>query len=74
MRNRSRMDNYWVEMVMFIHANLEHNPGFKDIPIIAAKDIHKCLPPRFNGGDADLAAAEAAFDVIDNTKTGDVGL
>eukprot|EP00752_Nemacystus_decipiens_P004395 g4017.t1 len=73
-RNRSRMDTYWVEMVMFLHSNLEHIPAFKNIPIIDAKDVHKCLPPRFNGGDADLAAAEAAFDVICNTKTGDVGL
>ncbi|CAB1102250.1 unnamed protein product [Ectocarpus sp. CCAP 1310/34] len=73
-RNRSRMDTYWVEMVMFLHANFEHIPGFKDIPMIAAKDIHTCLPPRFNRGDADLAAAEAAFDVIENTETGDVGL
>ncbi|CAB1115492.1 unnamed protein product [Ectocarpus sp. CCAP 1310/34] len=73
-RNRSRMDTYWVEMVMFLHANFEHIPGFKDIPMIAAKDIHTCLPPRFNGGDADLAAAEAAFDVIKNTEIGDVDL
>ncbi|CAB1119309.1 unnamed protein product [Ectocarpus sp. CCAP 1310/34] len=51
-----------------------HIPGFKDIPMIAARDIHTCLPPRFNGGDADLTAAEAAFDVIKNTETGDVGL
>ncbi|CAN0293178.1 unnamed protein product, partial [Ectocarpus sp. 4 AP-2014] len=46
-RNRSRMDTYWVEMVMFLHSNMERIPDFKDIPVIAAKDIHKCLPPRF---------------------------
>lgn len=73
-RNRSRIDTYWVEMVMFVHANFEHVPPFKDIPIIAEKDIRACLPARFNGGDADLAGAEAAFDVIDNTNTSDLGL
>lgn len=73
-RNRSRIDTYWVEMMMFLHSNLKRIPDFKDIPVIAAADIHKCLPPRFKGGDADLAAAEAAFDVISNTTAGDVGL
>ncbi|CAM9672376.1 unnamed protein product, partial [Hapterophycus canaliculatus] len=46
-RSRSRIDTYWVEMLMFLHANAEHIPEFKNIPIIAAKDIRACLPPRF---------------------------
>lgn len=73
-RNRSRIDTYWVEMVMFLHVNYKRIPAFKDIPMIAAKDIRTCLPPRFNGGDADLAAAEAAFDVIENTNNSDIGV
>ena len=52
---------------MFLKVNFEHIPALKDIPMIAAKDILKCLPARFTGGDADLAAAEAAFDVVNNT-------
>lgn len=72
--NRSRIDTYWVEMVMFLYANFEHIPALKDIPMIAAKDIRACLPARFNGGDADLTAAEAAFDVINNTNNSDIGL
>ena len=59
---------------MFVHANYRHIPAFKDIPIIAAKDVRACLPPRFNGVDADPAAAEAAFDVIENTNNSDIGL
>ncbi|CAB1114869.1 unnamed protein product [Ectocarpus sp. CCAP 1310/34] len=73
-RNRSRIDTYWVEMVMFLHVNYKRIPAFKDIPMIAAKDIRTCLPPRFNGGDADLAAAEAAFDVIENINNSDIGV
>lgn len=44
--------------------------------MIAAKhiEIRACLPVRFNAGDADLAAAEAAFDVIHNTNKGGIGL
>ncbi|CAB1102845.1 unnamed protein product [Ectocarpus sp. CCAP 1310/34] len=61
-------------MVMFLHVNYKRIPAFKDIPMIAAKDIRTCLPPRFNGGDADLAAAEAAFDVIENTNNSDIGV
>lgn len=73
--NRSRIDTYWVEMVMFLHVNYEHVPALNDIPSIAAKDIGACLPARFTGGDDDLAAAEAAFDVVNNTATNsDVGL
>ena len=71
--NRSRMDTYWVEILMFLKANYEHIPAFKSIPMIAAKDIRKCLPARFTGVDADLAAAEAAFDVVNNTAN-DIGL
>ena len=72
--NRSRIDTYWVEMVMFLYVNFEHIPAFKDIPMIAAKDIRACLPARFTGGDDDLAAAEAAFDVVNNTANSDIGL
>lgn len=63
---RSRMDAYWVEMVMFLKANFAHIPKFGDIPSIASKDIGACLPARFKGEDPDLLAAEAAFDVLAN--------
>lgn len=65
--NRSRLDTYWAEMVMFLKENFEQIPALKDIPTIAAKDIHECLPARFHGRDAGLVAAEAAFDVLGNT-------
>ena len=72
--NRSRIDTYWVEMLMFIKINYKHIPALKDIPMIADKDIRKCLPARFTGArDADLKAAEAAFDVVNNTAN-DIGL
>jgi len=47
------MDTYWAEMVMFIKANDNIIPGYKDLPQIHPKDIHKYLPARFNGKDAD---------------------
>lgn len=72
--NRSRIDTYWVEMMMFLHVNYKNIPAFKDIPMIAAKDIRACLPARFAGGDEDLAAAEAAFDVVNNLANSDIGL
>ena len=56
------------------YVNFEHIPALKDIPMIAAKDIRVCLPERFAGGDDDLAAAEAAFDVVNNTANSDIGL
>jgi hypothetical protein len=47
---------------------------FCDGPPQYHKDIRRCLPARFNGdADADLKAAEAAFDVVNNTST-DIGL
>ena len=48
--NRSRIDTYWVEMVIFLYVNFEHIPALKDKPMIAAKDIRACLPARFTGG------------------------
>jgi len=72
-RHRSRVDTYWVEMIMFLNANFKHIPDFQQIPVIADADITKALPARFTGVDADLAAAEAAFDVVQNTST-DIGL
>ena len=60
------MDAYWVEMVMFLKANFAYIPKLGNIPSIASKDISACLPARFKGGDPDLVAAEAAFDVLTN--------
>eukprot|EP00903_Cladosiphon_okamuranus_P013418 g12500.t2 len=62
-RHRSRVDTYWEEMIMFLHANFKHIPDFKHIPNIADEDIRKALPARFTRVDADLAAAEADFDI-----------
>lgn len=64
--NRSRVDTYWAEMVMFIKANYSHIPKYADIPSIDPKDIRKCLPAKFDGKDADLLAAEAALDPLSN--------
>ena len=65
--NRNRIDSYWVEMVTFLKANYEHIPDYGDIPMIFSSDIRSCIPARFNGRDTDLLAAEAAFDVLENT-------
>lgn len=72
--NRSRIHTYWVEIVMFLHVNFEHIPASKDIPIIADKDAPACLPTWFTGWSHDLQAAEAAFDVMNNTANSDIGL
>lgn len=75
--NRSRIDTYWVEMVMFLKANFEQIPALREIPMIAAKNIRACLPARFHGHDSDLMAAEAKFDVLTNTTNptaDDIGL
>ncbi|CAN0346715.1 unnamed protein product [Pylaiella littoralis] len=72
--NRSRIDTYWVEMLMFLKVNYKHIPALKDTPMIADKDIRKCLPAKFTGArDADLNAAEAALDVVNNTAN-DIGV
>ena len=65
--NRSRVEEYWLEMVMFLKANYKHIPAYKDIPNIASKDIRKCLPAKFNGTDKDLLKAEMALDPLSNT-------
>ena len=66
--NRSRIETYCVEMVMFLKANYEHIPEYGDIPMmISSSDISSCIPVRFNGRDTDLLAAEAALDVLENT-------
>eukprot|EP00752_Nemacystus_decipiens_P010971 g9750.t1 len=77
--NRSRTDTYWAEMVMFLKENFEHIPAAKDMisATISAKEVQACLPSWFHGRDADLVAAEAAFDVLSNTKypaIDDIGL
>ena len=62
---------------MFVQANFEHIPDYGAIPMIAAKDVRACLPARFNGKDAYLVAAEAAFDVLNNpaaSTTQDMGM
>ena len=61
------MDTFWMERVMFCKANFDLIPALKNIPIITAKDIRKCLPACFKGDNTDLLAAEAAFDVLNNT-------
>lgn len=64
--NRSRVDEYWVEMVMFLKANYSCIPAYKDIPSIDKKNIRKCLPARFKGTDGDLLKAEMVVDPLSN--------
>ena len=40
------------------------------VPVLSAKPVYSTK----DGVDADLAAAEAAFDVIENTNNSDIGL
>lgn len=69
---RSRIETYWVEMVMFLKANFSCIPEYKDVPQISSKDIRKCLPARFDGKSEDLLAAENALDPLaDNTCSAD---
>ena len=63
--------------MIFLKANFEHIPDFGATSTNAAKDIRACLPTRFTGKDADLVAAEAAFDVLNNpaaSTTQDMGI
>ena len=53
-------------MAMLLKANFEHIPDNGAVPMIAGKNIRACLPARFAGKDADMVAAEAAFDVLNN--------
>ena len=71
--NRSRIDTYWVEMVMFLKTNYEYIPEHEDIPMVVAKDIRAYLPEWFTGKDTDLVAAEAAFDVFTNAAAQTAG-
>ena len=71
--NRSRIDTYWVDMVMFLKANYEHIPEHEDIPMVAAKDIRAYLSEWFTGEDTDIAAAEDAFDVLINAAAPTAG-
>ena len=64
--NRSRIETYWVEMVMFLKANYSSIPAYKDIPQIASEDIRNHLPARFDGQDKDLLDAEASIDPLVN--------
>ena len=57
---RSRVDTYWVEMMMFLKANYDKIP--LNIPKISPSDIRKYLPSRFSGTDTHLAAAESVVD------------
>ncbi|CAB1099071.1 unnamed protein product [Ectocarpus sp. CCAP 1310/34] len=75
--NRSRVEEYWVEMVMFLNANFKFIPKYDNIPSIDSKDIRKCLPAKFKGTDEDLLSAEMALDPLrNNTPPGedDTGL
>ena len=59
---RSRVDTYWVEMMMFLKANYDQIP--LTVPKIAPADIRKYLPSRFSGNDPHLAAAESVVDPV----------
>jgi len=65
--NRSRVEEYWLEMVMFLKGNYKYIPDYKDIPNIDSKDIRKCLPAKFSGKNDDLLKAEMALDPLSNT-------
>lgn len=47
--NPSRIDSYWVEMVMFFKVNYEHIPVYGEIPMISSNYIRACIPARLNG-------------------------
>ena len=50
---------------MFLKANYNSIPAYKDIPQIASEDIRNHLPARFDGQDKDLLDAEASI-VVNN--------
>ena len=60
--NRSRVEEYWLEMVIFLKANFRSIPAYEDIPNIDSRDIRKCLPAKFRGTNEDLLKAEMALD------------
>ena len=69
--NRSRLDEYWLEMVMFLKGNFEFIPTYENIPAVASKDIRKCLPAKFRGTDEDVLAAAMALDPLSNSTRPD---
>ena len=66
MPNRSRVEENWLEMMMFLKGNYKFIPGYEDIPSIDTKDKRKCLPAKFRGTDEDLLKAEMAIDPLSN--------
>lgn len=70
---RSRVDTYWIEMMMFLKANYEKIP--LSIPKISPPDVRKYLPSRFLGNDPHLAAAESVVDPAgDGLPSGEGGM
>ena len=53
---------------MFLKAIYEHIPEYGHIHMISSNDIRACIPAWFNRRDTDLLAAEAVFDVLENTE------
>ncbi|CAN0127851.1 unnamed protein product, partial [Hapterophycus canaliculatus] len=45
--NRSRVEESWIEMAIFLKANYSSIPAYKDIPKIDTKDISNCVPAKF---------------------------
>ncbi|CAB1111286.1 unnamed protein product [Ectocarpus sp. CCAP 1310/34] len=64
--NRNRLDEYWVEMVLFLKANFQCIPGYDDIPNMDSKSIRECLPAKFKGTNEYLLDAEMALDPLEN--------
>lgn len=66
---RSRLDTYWVEMLMFLHLNFDIIPPY--IPSIPSKEIRTFLPMWFNEADEELRAAENEIDPVEDDDDGD---
>lgn len=64
--NCSRVDEFWVEMVMYVKATIRFIPTYEKTHSIDAKDSRKCLPAKFDGNNADLLRAEEALDPLSN--------
>ena len=65
--NRSRIDTYWMEVVMFLKANYRFVPAYKDIPLPDNLGRYAQVSPRAvqRKGRA-LQATEAAVDPLVN--------
>lgn len=67
---KSRMDSYYIEMMLLLHLNFGRIPAH--VPPITVRSLPSLLPKRFTGRDPELQAAEDYLDPVLATKPVDL--